>query len=168
MTSDKRAAMNFDDQLKKAINRGQERGHLRRQSEEQNLTSMESLKNRHNQLRLHLSDTIELGLKRLAEHFPGFRYETVYGDRGWGGAVFRDDITRGNTGKSGAFYSRLEITVRPLNEFNVLNISGKGTIHNKEYFNWNFFKDIPDISVQEFEEKIDSWILVYAEKFASL
>ena len=85
-----------------------------------------------------------------------------------GRRVFRDDITRGNTGKSGDFYSRLEITVRPLNEFSVLNISGKGTIHDKEYFNWNFFKDIPDISVQEFEEKIDSWILIYAEKFASL
>ena len=160
--------MNFEDQLKKAITRGQERGNLRRDSKEQDSLSAESMKNRHSANRLQLSEYIETGLRRLGDHFPGFEYETVYGNRGWGGAVFRDDITRGKTGKSGSFYSRLEITVRSLNEFNVLNITGKGTIQNKEYFSWNFFKDIPDVLIAEFEEKIDSWILVYAEKFASM
>ncbi|MCP4478722.1 MAG: hypothetical protein GY818_11585, partial [Planctomycetaceae bacterium] len=101
------------------------------------------------------------------DHFPGFEYETIYGDRGWGGAVARDDITRAATGKSGSFFSRLELTVRPLNEFNVVNITGKGTIQNKEVFNWNYFKDIPETDRDEFAEKIDTWILQYAEQFAS-
>ena len=160
--------MDFDEQLKKAINRGQEQGSLRKSSEESKQLSEEYLKNRHAEFRLQLSDYIEAGVRRMGDHFPGFQYETVFGDRGWGGAVYRDDITRVKSGKSGSFYSRLEITVRPLNEFMVLNISGKGTIFDKEYFSWNFFKDIPDVSANEFKEKLDSWILVYAEKFASM
>ena len=160
--------MDFEEQLKNAINRGQEQGSQRKSSEEQKQLSEEYLKNRHAEFRLAVSDHIETCVRRLTEHFPGFQYETIYGDRGWGGAVFRDDITRGKSGKSGSFYSRLEISVRPMNEFNVLNISGKGMIHDKEYFNWNYFKDIPDVSVDDFKEKVDSWILIYAEKFASI
>ncbi len=160
--------MDFEDQLKKAISRGQEHGSLRKSSADSKEQTEEFLKNRHAEFRLQLSEYIEAGVKKLSDHFPGFQFETVYGDRGWGGAVFRDDITRGKSGKSGSYYSRLEVTVRPFNEFKVLNISGKGTIHDKECFNWNYFKDIPDVSVDDFKEKIDSWILVYAEKFASI
>ena len=160
--------MSFEDQLKKAISRGQQHGSSRREHKEQELLSADALKNRHNEYRLKLSDHIETGVRKLEEHFPGFTFETLFGDRGWGGAVSRDDITRGKTGKSGSFYSRLEITVRPINDYNVLNITGKGTIQNKEEFNWNFFREIPEVSLEEFKKKVDSWILVYAEKFASL
>ncbi len=160
--------MDFEEQLRQAISRGQEQGSVRKSSEEKQQLSEEYLKNRHAEFRLALSDYIEEGVKRLTEHFPGFEYETIYGDRGWGGAVYRDDITRGKNGKSGAFYSRLEIAVRPMSEFNVLNVSGKGTIHDKEYYSWNYFKEIPDVSLVDFREKIDGWILVYAEKFASI
>ena len=160
--------MSFEDQLKKAISRGQQHGSSRRENQEKETLSADALKNRHNEFRLKLSDHIETGVRRLEEHFPGFAFETLFGDRGWGGAVSRDDITRGKSGRSGSFYSRLEITVRPMNEYNVLNITGKGTIHNKELFNWNFFREIPEVSLEEFKEKVDSWILVYAEKFASL
>ena len=109
----------------------------------------------------------EKSLKKLIDHFPGFEYETIYGDRGWGGAISRDDITRSAMGKSGSFFSRLELTVRPLNEFHVVNITGKGTIQNKEMFNWNYFKDIPETDSEEFKKKIDAWILQYAEQFAA-
>ena len=160
--------MDFEDQLKKAISRGQEHGSARKSSQEQKQHSEEFLKNRHAEFRLALSDYIETGVRKMTEHFPGFQYETIYGDRGWGGAVYRDDLKRGNTGRSGSFYSRLEISVRPLNEFNVVNVSGKGTIFDKEYFSWNFFKDIPEVTLDEFKEKVDSWILLYAEKFASM
>ena len=160
--------MSFEDQLRKAISRGQDQGTSRREANEQEQLNADALKNRHNQYRLQVSDHIEVGVKKLCEHFPGFTYETIYGDRGWGGAVYRDDITRGISGKSGSFYSRLEITVRPINEFNVLNISGKGTVHNREQFNWNFFREIQEVSIDDFKEKVDSWILVYAEKFASV
>lgn len=160
--------MDFEEQLKNAISRGQEHGTQRKQSEEQQQLSAEYLKNRHAEYRLALSEYVESCVKRLTEHFPGFEFETIYGARGWGGAVYREDITRGKNGKSGSFYSRLEIAVRPINEFNVLNISGKGTIHDKEYFNWNFFKDVQGVTLEDFKEKVDAWVLVYAEKFASI
>ncbi|MCH2178119.1 MAG: hypothetical protein MK106_04875 [Mariniblastus sp.] len=159
--------MDFEQELKKAIDRGEERSSQRKGDQQQKKLSREELKNRHNEYRLNLSDHIEKSLKKLIEHFPGFEYETLYGDRGWGGAIARDDITRSAAGKSGSFFSRLELTVRPLNEFNVVNISGKGTIQNKEIFNWNHFKDIPETDGDEFTKKIDTWILQYAEQFAA-
>lgn len=159
--------MDFEKKLRKAINRGEERSFNRKEDLQQEKLSREDLKNRHNEFRLNLSDHIEKSLKKMIDHFPGFEYETIYGDRGWGGAVARDDITRSVTGKSGSFFSRLELTVRPINEFNVVNITGKGTIQNKEIFNWNYFKDIPETDSDEFTEKIDTWILQYAEQFAA-
>ena len=159
--------MNFDDELKQAIQRGQDRNAVRKDTEQRAQLSREELKNRHNDFRLNLSDHIEKALKKLIEHFPGFEYETIYGSRGWGGALARDDITRGKSGRSGSYFSRLEITVRPLNEFNVVNITGKGTIFNKEILTWNHFKDIPDADQGEFIETIDNWILQYAEQFAA-
>lgn len=159
--------MDFEEKLRKAINRGEERSFHRREDQEQKKLSREDLKNRHNEFRLNLSDYIEKSLKKLIDHFPGFEYETIYGDRGWGGAISRDDITRSAMGKSGSFFSRLELTVRPLNEFHVVNITGKGTIQNKEMFNWNYFKDIPETDSEEFKKKIDAWILQYAEQFAA-
>ena len=159
--------MEFEDQLQKAISRGKERNANRASSEKKKLNSAEELRNIHNRFRLELSDYIEQGLNKLVNHFPGFEYETIFGERGWGGAIYRDDRADGPGGKAGAFFSRVEITVRPQNEFNVVNITGKGTVKNKEIFVWNFFKDIVDADESEFKEKIDLWILQYAEQFAA-
>lgn len=159
--------MSFEDQLRAAIERGRDRGAHQKDREAQSRMSQEELRNRHTQFRLALSEHIETSLKKLCEHFPGFQYETIYGAKGWGGAVYRDDIRRDSTGKAGSFFSRLELTVRPLNEFNVVNIAGKGTIYNKEVFNWNYYKDIQDADLDDFIEKIDAWILQYAEQFAA-
>lgn len=159
--------MNFEDQLQKAISRGKERQASKQDSQKQKLDTAEALRNRHNEFRLELSDYIEEGLKKLVQHFPGFDYETIYGERGWGGAIYRDDLAMGPNGRSGSFFSRVEITVRPHNEFNVVNIAGKGTVKNKEILSWNFFRDVVDANLSEFREKIDNWILQYAEQFAS-
>ena len=159
--------MSFEDQLKKAIERGRGRNAQRKTSEAERRLSQEELKNRHNDFRLRLSEHIEGALRKLCEHFPGFQYETIYGSRGWGGAISRDDIRRDDSGRAGSFFSRLELTVRPLNEFNVVNIAGKGTIYNKEIFNWNDFKDIEEADFDEFVEKLDTWILQYAEQYAA-
>jgi hypothetical protein len=69
--------------------------------------------------------------------------------------------------RGGSFYSRLELVVRPLNQFNVVNISGKGTVKNREIANWNHFQEIEQVDLAEFKSKIDSWILNYAEHFAA-
>lgn len=159
--------MGFDDRLEKAISRGKEQNASKIDSEKQRMLSEEELKNRHNKFRLELSDYIEEGLKKLIQHFPGFQYETIYGEQGWGGALYREDLARGPSGKAGAFFSRVQITVRPLNEFNVVNIAGKGMIKDKEIFTWNHFKDISETTEEDFKAKIDSWIIQYAEQFAA-
>lgn len=154
--------MDFDKQLQSAIERGKNRGDAEAEAKREKKLSKEELRNRHTEFRLKLSEHIEHGLKKLCEHFPGFDYETIYGEKGWGGGLSRDDLNRG-----GSYFSRVEVMVRPLNEFNVVNISGKGTIHNKEVFAWNHFEEIPTSELDDFVAKIDSWILMYAEKFAA-
>ena len=74
---------------------------------------------------------------------------------------------RDRDGKAGSFFSRIEITVRPQNEFNVINIAGKGTIRDKEMFTWNHFDAILDAEQPDFEKMIDNWILQFAEQFAA-
>lgn len=159
--------MDFESELEAAIKRGQQRVELRQHSARQAELSVEEFRNRHNEFRLNLSEHIELGLKKLANHFPGFDYETIYGSRGWGGAVSRNDIDRGPKGRAGSFFSRLELTVRPPNEFNVVNIAGKGTIRDKELFNWNHYENIIDAKQSAFEKMIDKWMLEFAELFAA-
>jgi len=157
----------FEQRLEAAIERGQRKNLNRQLSTRQSEMTAEQLRNQHNEFRLSLSDYIETGLKKLANHFPGFRYETIYGNRGWGGALSRDDIDRGIDGKTGTFFSRIEITVRPQNEFNLVNIAGKGTIRDKEVFNWNFFQTVAEAEMAIFEQMIDQWMLEFAELFAA-
>jgi hypothetical protein len=159
--------MDFDSELEKAIERGQQRSAVRNASARREALTAEEIRNTHNQFRLHLSDHIEECLKRLANHFPGFDYEMLYGPRGWGGAVSRNDLQMGPNGKAGSFFSRIELTVRPQNEFNVVNIAGKGTIRDKEMFTWNHFEDVLECDEADFKKRIDGWILQYAEQFAS-
>ena len=159
--------MEFDDKLQEAIQRGQDRNASRSSAKKQAEASKEEIRNRHNEFRLNLSEHIETCLKQLAQHFPGFDYETLYGSKGWGGALSRNDIDRGPDGKAGSFFSRIELTVRPQNEFNVVNITGKATIRDKEIFTWNHFEDILDAKQDSMEQMIDKWILQFAEQFAA-
>lgn len=159
--------MDFDDELEKAIQRGQQLSQARNETAKQEAVTAEEIRGKHTAFRLSLSEHIEHCLKRLANHFPGFDYETIYGSRGWGGAVSRNDLQRGPDGKAGSFFSRIELTVRPQNEFNVVNIAGKGTIRDKEMFTWNHFDDVLDCDQDEFQKRIDAWVLQYAEQFAA-
>ena len=159
--------MDFDNELEAAIERGRKSGQARQSSARRAEMTAEQIRNRHNDFRLHLSDHIEKCLRKLANHFPGFAYETIYGSRGWGGAIARNDLDRGPDGRAGSFFSRLEITVRPQNEFNVVNISGKGAIRDKEVLSWNHFEDILDADQNVFEKLIDAWVLEFAEQFAA-
>lgn len=159
--------MDFDSELEAAIKRGQQRNEKRQSSARQAEMTAEQIRNRHNDFRLNLSDHIEAGMKKMANHFPGFDYETIYGERGWGGAISRNDIDRGKNGRAGSFFSRLEITVRPQNEYNVVNIAGKGTIRDKEIFNWNHYEGVTDAKQETFAQLIDKWMLEFAEQFAA-
>jgi hypothetical protein len=158
--------MSFDDQLKQAIERGKKRGDEHAREARAKALTEEELRRMHTQFRLHLSEHIEACLKRLPAHFPGFQFETVFGDRGWGAACKRDDL-RLTRGTRASDYSRLEVTVRPHSPLNILEITGKGTVRNKEVFNRTYYELIADVDLEKFQQLVDAWVLEYAERYAA-
>jgi hypothetical protein len=70
--------------LEKAVARGAKRGAGRAEAENQRALTEEELKRLHSDQRLQLSEHIEACVSKLTNHFPGFRYETVMDERGWG------------------------------------------------------------------------------------
>ena len=118
-------------------------------------------------MRLTLSEHIESCLSRLPNYFPGFQYETMYGDRGWGGACFRDDLvlTRGSRSTN---YSRARKSpFAPTRPTHVLDLAAKGTIHNREAFNRNYFEELATADEPKFRDLVDAWVLEYAEMYAA-
>jgi hypothetical protein len=158
--------MEFEQRLQRAIERGQRKGDARAQASAQEAESEEELKRLHSQYRLDLSEHIESCIRRLPDHFPGFRYETVVGDRGWGASVSRDDVGRGPDGGRKNFFSRLEMTVRPYSAYHVLELTAKGTIRNKEIYNRTHYQRLAEADPKSFADMIDLWILEYAELYA--
>ncbi|HUY35348.1 MAG TPA: hypothetical protein VMV69_21565 [Pirellulales bacterium] len=159
--------MDFDERLEKAIERGQRMGDAQAKAAQRDAVSEEECKRIHSQYRLALSEHIESGLRRLPDHFPGFRYEAVVGERGWGAAVSRDDVGRGSDGSRRSFFSRLEMTVRPYSTYRVLELTAKGTIRNKEIYNRTHFQRLGEADPKSFTDMIDLWILEYAELYAA-
>ena len=158
--------MDFDQRLKKAMERGQRRGDVEAQAARAKSLGTEELKRLHSPLRLQLSEHIEQCVERLSHHFPGFTYETIFGERGWGAACSRDDL-RLASGRRDNDYSRLEMTIRPFSELFVVELMAKATIRNKEVFTRNYFEKIEDADPIKFIELVDVWVLEYAELFAA-
>ncbi|MDP6468738.1 MAG: hypothetical protein QF918_13405 [Pirellulaceae bacterium] len=158
--------MNFNERLQKAIQRGQRRSDDKARLAKEKQLSEDELKRLHTRYRLQLSEHIESCLKNLPSHFPGFDYQTVFGERGWGASCSRDDI-RMSSGRRNNDYSRLEMTIRPYSESHVVDLATKGTIRNKEVFSRNHFEKIEDADDAKFIELIDLWILEYAELYAA-
>lgn len=159
--------MDFDQRLQKAIQRGQRRSDQQAAAARARALSEDELKRLHTTFRLEVSEHIESCLRRLPSHFPGFQFETIYGDRGWGAACKRDDVRVAGRGRRENYYSRLEMTVRPHSSLNVLEITAKGTVYNKELFNRNHFEPLADVDPAKFLELIDNWILEFAELYAA-
>ncbi len=159
--------MSFQERLQKAIDRGKRRGELARNEAKAEALSAEELKRLHSTYRLRLSEQIETCVRQLPSFFPGFRFETIYGERGWGAACSRDDVrvTRGK--RHANDYSRLELTVRPASSLHVLDLAAKGTIRNKEVFNRSYFEKLEDADLEKFAQLIDVWVLEYAELYAA-
>ena len=158
---------NFDDRLAKAIERGQVRGAHREAAERARQLTEEELKQLHTQYRLQFSEHIERCLRPLPSHFPGFQFETVFGERGWGAACSRDDVDAGSGGRRANFYSRLEMTIRPYSSLHVVDLAAKGTIRNREVFTRNHYELLNDVDPETFLHLIDVWVLEYAELFAA-
>lgn len=157
----------FEHRLQKAIERGHSHSEAIARDARAKALSEEDLKGLHTKYRLQISEYIEQCIQRLPNHFPGFRYETIFGERGWGAGCNRDDVGRGDSGRRANFYSRVEMTIRPYSSLHVLELVSKGTIRNKEVFNRTHFEKLADADPETFRELIDVWVLEYAELFAA-
>lgn len=158
--------MDFQERLEKAVQRGKRVSDERARIAAEAAMSEEELKRLHSQYRLELSEHIEKCLHDVAHQFPGFRFETVVGDRGWGAAISRDNLAF-EGGKRLNYYSRLEMTVRPFSRSHVLELTAKGTIRNKEIFNRSQYHSLHKADGKSFNELIDLWALEYAELYAA-
>jgi hypothetical protein len=156
----------FEDKLKQAAARGANRAIYSQSEAERKRIELEEFRALHTKLRLELSERIEAVIKKLIDLFPGFRYQTVFGDSGWGGACLRDDLSI-QRGKRENKYSRFEMAVRPLNEFYVLDLQAKGTIANRELMTRSFYQPLGEAEIAKFLELIDTWALTYAELYAA-
>ncbi|MGI9472528.1 MAG: hypothetical protein ACR2NZ_13385 [Rubripirellula sp.] len=156
----------FESRLESAISRGQRRADAKANQEKEKELSADELRRLHTSYRLSLSDRIESAVNRVADHFPGFQNESLFGEVGWGSACFRDDL-RIVGGRRSNQYSRLEMVIRPHSDLNVLDLKGKGTVMNRELFNRSFYVPVAEVEVEEFDQLIDSWAIEYAEVYAT-
>lgn len=156
----------FDEQLKQAIQRGIQTNEARQREAAQQQLNAEDLKRRHTEFRLAISERIEKTLQSLVNQLPGFEYENIYGDRGWGGAVSRDELSISH-GKRNNVYSRLEITVKPFTELGIVNMNAKGTIKNKEMFTRRHHDPVQEADMEQFLSMVDRWVLEYAQLYTA-
>ncbi len=158
--------MDFRQRLQLAAERGQRaRSEREKQAAAEALTE-EEYRRLHAKYRLELTEHIEKCLAQLADNFPGFKYETIVGEQGWGGAVSRDDLQL-EAGRRRNAYSRLQVLVGTFNTYQVLEISAKGTVRNKENFNRQHYKKLDDADLDDFRQLVERWVLDYAEQYAA-
>ncbi len=157
----------FDKRLEKAIERGQRAGNLRAEAEAQRALSERELRRRHTDYRLKLSEHIESCLRQIPDHLPGFRFESIVSERGWGAAASRDDVELRHGQKPLSHFSRLEMLIRPISESYVLELSAKGTVRNRERFRRTHYQRLADVDLESFTGLIDLWVLEFAELYAA-
>ncbi len=156
----------FTSRLQSAIERGKKRAQHKADLQRAKELSEEELKRLHTSFRLTLSDRIETAVSRVADHFPGFRQEGLFGEIGWGAACYRDDLHI-EAGRRENLFSRLEMMIRPYSHLKVLELKGKGTVANRELFNRNHFVPVSEVDQEEYEQLIDGWAIEYAEIYAA-
>ncbi|MEM1069160.1 MAG: hypothetical protein AAGG48_12225 [Planctomycetota bacterium] len=156
----------FQSRLESAISRGKRRADQKASQQRAKALSEDELRRLHTSFRLALSERIERAVHQVADHFPGFQQESLFGEVGWGSACHRDDL-RIDAGRRSNQYSRLEMVIPPFSNLHVLELKGKGTVMNRELFNRSYFLPIPDVDKDEFERLIDTWSIEYAEMYAA-
>ncbi len=159
--------MEFEQRLERAIERGKRASDARARADAERAMTEAELRRLHTQFRLELSEHIENCLRKLTQHLPGFRVESVASDRGWGAAVSRDDVNLGPDRARGSLFSRFELVIPPLAGSRVLELTAKGTVRNREVLNRNHYEKLADVDVDSFTSLIDRWILEYAERYTA-
>jgi hypothetical protein len=159
--------MDFESRLERAIQRGQLHRDAQGRLQAEKAMSEDELKRLHTKCRLDLSEHIEQCLHKLVDHFPGFRYQTIVGEEGWGARVNRDDLDLDRSRSARSLYSRLELVIRPFSQAHIVELAAKGTIRNKEVLHRTHFQFLAEVDVDSFNELIDLWVLEYAEQYSS-
>jgi hypothetical protein len=158
--------MSFRERLQKASERGKQARESRADEAAAKALSEEECRRLHSKYRLTIAEHIERRLEEVAENFPGFRFETIVGEEGWGAAVNRDDVGV-QEGRRRNFFSRLQLVVSPFSKYHVLEIVAKGTVRNKETFSRNHYQRLAEFDEESFRELVELWVLDYAEQFAA-
>jgi hypothetical protein len=156
----------FNKRLESAIQRGKQAAEKKAYAERRAEQTEERLRELHAQYRLYLCDKIEATMRKLADHIPGFRSESVYDENGLGAACYRENLHFDN-GRRTTQFSRFELVVRPWTDLMVLDIKGKGMINNREVFNRSHYAELAELDLVEFERCIESWSLHFAESYAA-
>ncbi len=160
-------APNFEKRLERAIDRGrQSRSEKGRLAAAQAMTE-EELRQLHSQSRLALSEHIEDCLRKLADHLPGFDFETVVNEDGWGARILRDDLSIGAGRQPRSLFSRLQLAIRPFGPARIVELTAKGTIQNREVLNRTHYQELTQLDRESFAQLIDQWVLEFAEKFVA-
>ncbi|MFV0444143.1 MAG: hypothetical protein ACK5Q5_11290 [Planctomycetaceae bacterium] len=159
--------MEFEQRLQRAIQRGEQTRSSRDEARQAERLSSAELRDLYSQARLQLSEHIESCLRKLADHFPGYRYDSILGDTGWGSRITRDDLQLARGQSPSNQYSRLELTITPLGSQPIIELVAKGTIRNREVLSRRHYQQLEQVDTQSFSELIDLWVLEYAEQYAA-
>lgn len=159
--------MEFQDRLKRAIARGEKsRNEHDRLALDQQL-SLDELKSLHSGYRLELSEHIESCLKQLAEELPGFEYQTIVNDDGWGGRLTRDDLHLVPGKAAETRYSRFEALIAPFSSGAIVELITKATVRNREVMNRKSYQKVDEFNIDSFKEMVDHRVLEFAENYSA-
>lgn len=159
--------MNFEDRLRKALERGEKTRDARGRAALERELSQEELRSLHSRYRLELSDHIELCLRKLADHVPGFKYQSIVSEEGWGGRLSRDDLHLVPGRAPESRYSRLEVLITPFGSVGILELTVKGTVRNREVLNRKQYQQLTEFDLENFKDIIDLRVLEFAELYAA-
>ena len=159
--------MEFQERLQRAVERGQQARDTRSREAAAKALSEEESRSLHSQYRLELSERIGEYLGQLVDQFPGFQFESIVGEDGWGAVVNRDDIALSDSGQATNLYSRMQILIRPFSEGRIVEMVTKATIRNREAFNRSRYQMLGQVDLESFSENIDLWVLEYAELYSA-
>ena len=159
--------MEFQDRLERAIQRGRRQSSDRAEEEAQRHphgkgAAAAALAGPAGALRAHRAC-----LGQLADRFPGFRFETIVDPRGWGAVLSRDDLRLERGQRRTSCFSRLEMLVTPATVSQILELSAKGTVCNREIFSRTQYQRLAELDLPVFTNLIDLWVLEYAERYAA-
>lgn len=164
--------MDFQQRLQQAVQRGQKVSDDKDQARVVRALGEDELRKLHGDLRIQFSEHIEQCLRQLADYFPGFQFQSVVGEEGWGAEISRDDLGVGAAKSQprnyySRFFSKLNLVIKPFSTAHIVELVGKGTIRNKEIFSRNQYQRLPDVDTTVMIQTIDQWVLEYAEKYAA-